>query len=383
MDTQPSGGTLRLPSLWVKGLFGIPELTIPQLGRVTLLVGKNGVGKTALLDAVRIYAARGDYSVLASVLESRDEITSFTDEDGDEGPALNLEALFYGRNPALESAIAIGPAGGKQKLLITAKPGIWGGADAYSVGDDAANDDLPMLGISYDGVEHESISASIMLDPRRRWLRRRRSESSMLFLCQSLGPNAPENDDIAQFWDKVALTSDEDQAVEALRPIYGDAVQRVAAIADPRSRPGRRLVRPGGRLVRRGRRLMVSRKDRPAPVPLRSLGEGAVRMFGIALALASSKGGLLLIDEVENGLHYSVQSDFWKMVLQVARDNDVQVFATTHSWDVVEGFTKAATEMEEMDGVLVRLTRRREKLFATTFVEHELSIATRNRLEVR
>ena len=369
MDAQPGGDTLHLPSLWVKGLFGIPELTIPQLGRVTLLVGKNGVGKSTLLDAVRIYAARGDYSVLASVLESRDEITSFTDDNGEETPAPNLEALFYGRNPGPESAIALGPAGGKQKLLITAKPGIWGEADAHSSGDDATNDDLPMLGISYGGVEQEGISASTMLDVRRRWLRRRRSESSMLFLCQSLGPNAPENDDIAQFWDKVALTPDEGRAVEALRPIYGDAVQRVAAIADPRSRYKRRL--------------MVSRKDSDVPVPLRSLGEGAVRMFGIALALANSKGGFLLIDEVENGLHYSVQGDFWKMVLQAARDNDVQVLATTHNWDVVLGFTEAATEMEEVDGVLIRLTRRREKLFATTFEERELSIATRNRLEVR
>lgn len=376
MDAQPCGDTLHLPSLWVKGLLGIPELTIPQLGRVTLLVGKNGVGKSTLLDAVRIYAARGDYSVLASVLESRDEIAGFTDDDGDGTPAPNLEALFYGRNPGPESAIAIGPAGGKRKLLITAKPGIWGEADTHSWRDDAANDDLPLLGISFGGVEQEGISASIMLDARRRWLRRRRSEGSMLFLCQSLGPNAPENDDIAQFWDKVALTPDEGRAVEALRPIYGDAVQRVAAIADPRSRYERRLARYA-------RRLVVSRKDRDTPVPLRSLGEGAVRIFGIALALANSKGGFLLIDEVENGLHYSVQSDFWKMVLQAARDNDVQVLATTHNWDVVLGFTEAATEMEEVDGVLIRLTRRREKLFATTFEERELSIATRNRLEVR
>lgn len=369
MDVQPCGDTLHLPSLWVEGLLGIPELTIPQLGRVTLLVGKNGVGKSTLLDAVRIYAARGDYSVLASVLESRDEIAGFTDDNGEETPAPNLESLFYGRNPGPESAIAIGPVGGKQKLLITAKPGIWGEADAHSWGDDAANDDLPLLGISFGGVEQEGISASTMLDARRRWLRRRRSEGSMLFLCQSLGPNAAENDDIAQFWDKVALTPDEGRAVEALRPIYGDAVQRVAAIGDPRSRYERRLV--------------VSRKDRNEPVPLRSLGEGAVRMFGIALALANSRGGFLLIDEVENGLHYSVQRDFWKMALQAARDNDVQVLATTHSWDVVVGFTKAATEFGTDDSRLASLTRRHEKIFATTLAEHQMQVATRHRIEVR
>ena len=213
-------------------------------------------------------------------------------------------------------------------------------------------------------------------------MRRRRSESSALFLCWPLGPNAPENDDIAQFWDTVALTADEARAVEALSLIYGDAVQRVAAIDNP-SPSMRRIRRFDDRRMRSGRRLMVSRKDQYYPVPLRSLGEGAVRLFGIALALANSRGGFLLIDEVENGIHHSVQYDFWKMVLQAAHDNDVQVLATTHSWDAVVGFTKAATEMEEMEGVLVRLTRRGGELFATTFAERELGIATYNQLEVR
>ena len=50
-------------------------------------------------------------------------------------------------------------------------------------------------------------------------------------------------------------------------------------------------------------------------MPLRSLGDGAVRLFGVALALANSQGGFLLIDEAENGIHYSLQRDFWRMVL--------------------------------------------------------------------
>lgn len=106
-------------------------------------------------------------------------------------------------------------------------------------------------------------------------------------------------------------------------------------------------------------------------------------MFGIALALANSREGFLLVDEVENGLHYSVQSDFWKMVLQAARDNDVQVFATTHSWDVVEGFANTATEFGTDESRLVSLTRRYEKIFATTLVEHQMQVATRHRIEVR
>ena len=88
------------------------------------------------------------------------------------------------------------------------------------------------------------------------------------------------------------------------------------------------------------------------PVPLKSLGDGAVRLYGIALALANSRGGLLLIDEAENGIHHTVQYEFWKLVLQMAHTDDVQVLATTHSWDCVRGFAYAVAESKGADGTL-------------------------------
>ena len=54
---------------------------MPRLGRVTLLAGENGVGKTTVLDAIRVYAARGRHSALLELTQRREEITTFTDED--------------------------------------------------------------------------------------------------------------------------------------------------------------------------------------------------------------------------------------------------------------------------------------------------------------
>ena len=134
---------------------------------------------------------------------------------------------------------------------------------------------------------------------------------------------------------------------------------------------------------RAGRLSIVKLRDQQDPVPLRSLGDGAVRCFAVALALAKSTDGLLLIDEAENGIHHSIQAKFWNMVLQTAERNNVQVIATTHSWDCVVGFAKAANELEDVEGVLYRIQRNRERLRAVEYPEDDLANAAKHRIEVR
>jgi predicted ATPase len=182
-----------------------------------------------------------------------------------------------------------------------------------------------------------------------------------------------DNDIMAKFWDSIALTDYETQAVQALQIIYGDQVDRVAMIGDEE----RRMP------LRSNRRAVVRIKGQERPVPLKSLGDGAVRIFGAALAIANSKDGFFVIDEAENGIHHSVQVDFWKMVLQAAYDNNVQVLATTHSWDCVVGFSQAASQLEEVDGILVRVDRSGDQMRAIEYSEKNLQVAASQRIEVR
>lgn len=107
------------------------------------------------------------------------------------------------------------------------------------------------------------------------------------------------------------------------------------------------------------------------------------RMFGIALALVNSRNGILLVDEIENGLHYSAQPDVWRLIFRLASRLNVQVFATTHSWDCIEAFQKAAQEDTQNAGLLIRLENKKGKIIATLFDEQELGIATREQIEVR
>jgi AAA15 family ATPase/GTPase len=106
-------------------------------------------------------------------------------------------------------------------------------------------------------------------------------------------------------------------------------------------------------------------------------------LFGIALSLVNCEDGMLFIDEIESGLHYSVLPDVWKLIFKTAKDLNVQVFATTHSKDCIEAFTQAAIDDEESDGMLIRLESKNGAIKAKVFDEENLKTIARRDIEVR
>ena len=132
-------------------------------------------------------------------------------------------------------------------------------------------------------------------------------------------------------------------------------------------------------ITRLGRVTLLAGKNGTGKI----LGQSGANRGRVALALANSKDGFLLIDEAENGIHHSIQRDFWTMILKAAHQNNVQVLATTHSWDCVAGFAMAATEIEEVDGALVRLDRYDDRIRAVEYTEDDLRVAAKHGIEVR
>jgi len=132
-----------------------------------------------------------------------------------------------------------------------------------------------------------------------------------------------------------------------------------------------------------------------------TLGGGVVRMFQIAVALeyaavyakAASRADsafahilpLLLIDEVETGIHHALHADLWRFVFHAARQLNVQVFAATHSWDCLKGFAQAVFEDEQNDGLAIRLERDpdEEATRAVVIDREKLPIVARDTIEVR
>ncbi len=365
-----NGKELRLPDLSIRGFRGFEELSIPRLGRVTLIVGKNAVGKSSLLDAIRVYVSHNCYVTLANMLFSREEIADDIDEDDFDSFSFNWESLFYNRRITSSTQISIETSDICSRMRIRPV--------------NIENNTLDLEDLSDDSVpsiEIELCSKSLGKFPlvsdgidRRAARRFRHDHNERLFKAtyQTLGPDVISSHQIGHLWDDVALTDDEELAQDALNLVFNGKIRRIGMVGEGGG------ARPGS-----GRRAVVRVEGESQPIPLRSLGDGATRLFGVALALARSRDGFLLIDEAENGLHWSVQPDFWRMVVRTAYENNIQVFATTHSWDCVASYAQAVAEIEEVDGAIIRLQRDGGNIRAIEYSERNLRVAAEQGIEVR
>ena len=118
----------------------------------------------------------------------------------------------------------------------------------------------------------------------------------------------------------------------------------------------------------------------PELIPLSAMGEGMTRIARLVLAIASSPDGVVLVDEIENGLHHSVLPKVWKVVDTAAKQFNTQVFATTHSFECVE----ATHEALGADGFrLHRLEVSGNENRCVTYEPEVIAAALKHDLEIR
>ena len=101
-----------------------------------------------------------------------------------------------------------------------------------------------------------------------------------------------------------------------------------------------------------GNNLYLQKKNQKQPIPLYTQGDAILKITDLILRILGQGVKILLIDEIENGLHYTVQKDFWKMLLKIAKEFDVQIFATTHSMEMIQAFAELEEEEEKEEDVI-------------------------------
>jgi ABC-type transport system involved in cytochrome c biogenesis ATPase subunit len=352
--------TLLLDSLRIENYRTFPLLEIERLGRATLIVGKNNSGKSSVLEAVRLWASRGNGEVILSILESHDE-TRIGPGDDSKDRLLAVKQLFHGRDTrwTFDSRIRISDLN-NDGLEIRITPA-------------TEEPPFPTPGRSSATWRQIAVMSRFGEDFRRMPI-----EMDWALIDSSVNgdghaaiknthipPNGLTTENAAKLWDLIALSDLEDDVIAALR-IISPEIERISFIGEV------------------SRRIPVAKlRTETKPVALRSLGDGVNRMLGVALSLVEARDGVALLDEVENGIHFSAQRQLWELIFRTAHRLNIQVFATTHSWDCIQAFQRAATEDEHEDAALVRLDMRQGTIRPVTISERDLSIVTEEHIEVR
>jgi predicted ATP-binding protein involved in virulence len=119
-------------------------------------------------------------------------------------------------------------------------------------------------------------------------------------------------------------------------------------------------------------------------IPLPLLGDGAVRLVRTLLTMSLATQGILLIDEVGYGLHYSVLSEVWTTISKAAQVFNTQVIATTHSFEIIRAAHLSFSDKGEYDRFgYIRLEKTGEKTEAIRMDREPLQLAVDRGFEVR
>jgi hypothetical protein len=352
------------------------------LGRVNLLVGTNNSGKTSVLEAIHLLTSIGDPSALWQVLWRRGERLppSISSPDRpNRRPSLELDVshLFNGHEALSGSVIRIGAQShGHERIIEYGMTEVHSRDQPELFSDDDAIGSRPAIAIN--GIPKPltrliplSRAAGIYSDAFDTPVRRRMRSYEGVAPAMFITTESITGDELVAMWNKIALTPLESLVLRALQ-FLEPRIERIASQS---------LASPYYLGQGRGG-FILKLKGLDQPVPIGSMGDGMWRMLAMAIAITQCKDGVLLVDEIDTGLHYSVMTKMWRLIFGAAKEFDVQVFATTHSSDCIRSLAELSHDVDGLNSVTVqRIEIGRER--SVRYDPEELAIAAEREIEVR
>ncbi|MFC2001260.1 ATP/GTP-binding protein [Chloroflexota bacterium] len=352
-------------SFAVKNFRNFSSILIENMQRINLIIGKNNAGKTAFLEAMFLHIGSINPALTASITQFR----------GITGVKANAEALWgslfhnFDINKTIELT-AVHTDRSKATLKISL---------------------IPSSLVTFDEIDkkHADQSSgdsqlSLLPDRHLQYKYTHKSTSfTKIAKFTTLGLNIePSGGTILLTGFFVPARISLDPGATAQRfgeleiKLKGKTIVNFLKIIEPRIKS--LTVIPLGPVPYihadiGGKRLM----------PIQLLGEGMVRLSEIAIDISSASGGIVLVDDIDTGIHHSVLPIFWKAIFQLTKKLNVQLFASTHSAESLEAAHRAWNNTNQYDMAVYRLQRVRQSVDVISYDKQSLKAAIETGLEVR
>lgn len=383
----------------IRNYKNVDNLQLINLRPVTLIVGKNNVGKSNILEAISLYINNWSLDSLLRVLNNRKEKTddfvkaTFNQSEDIQlrnfGPilpyreinflkrSLNNEIVMGGNNHFLHFALMNAyfrkdsDTAANRLYQLTPYPNritkISSNAElVLSIVDKESNN-------STAAVERKEVSSIIkklykLTKSGIDYTNYSEEEgcNCQLINCKSLSTKLAQ-----KLWADFALTNREQEILKAIKMIDEQIEDFNFVNVDDRIVPIVKILRD------------IDGQKQYVRMPVSELGDGLVHVLNIIISLLGCKDGILLLDEAESGLHYTTQYKLWEMIYALAEKYNVQVFATTHSNDCIRAFAEASL-VHDQSGLVIRLEKDCEGIIPIYYSNPQsILYAINNNLETR
>lgn len=357
-----------LQSIHVENFRSFQKLDISSLARVNLIAGKNSVGKTALLEAIFLFVGAENLELVLKISNFR----GIKELKGDLFSVIDLlwTPLFYnlennrrikisGRLPTNKTQSVELAMGSDKSQSIQ----IRGSRDPSTIGrsDIPANQVLKLTysnGLNKREFVMKSSQGELRVEP---------TPAEPPFPGYFLNSRfSPTQEETAEAFGKLIRAKKVDQLnlIEILK------------IVEPRLKQLNVVPSAGSSMIYGDIGL-----DQLLPISL--MGDGMSRIMNMLLRIANASGGIVLIDEIENGLHYSMLENVWRVIDKAARTFNTQVIATTHSYECIREAHNAFSQNDDYGFLLHRLDRIKDRVESVTYDRETLEAAIAANFEVR
>lgn len=324
-----------LETLAICGFRGFESYRLGNLTRVNLLVGKNNCGKTSVLEAIELLACGGHPSAFLRANARR------------RGAGLGLASsevphMFFGHEcvPGASFELSSGDTGRALSVRILPLDEIGDEADAWfpngwhrrHPGPGCPDDTgIPAFGMCINpNTPQRSVVLPITADGSFPDLRMRDRPSGPPVHFHSLESLNPGS--MGGVWEIVVTRGIEAEVVHDMR------------LLEPELESIHFLTSAGS-----GSRILVGLRGGGRRLPIESYGDPMRRLLAMRLSFVEAENGVLLIDGIDMGLHWTVMEDMWQLVVDAARRLNVQIFATTHSYDCIRGLGLLLQSRPDLD----------------------------------
>jgi AAA15 family ATPase/GTPase len=302
-------------NIYIKNYRGLRSAEFIKLSQINLLFGKNNCGKSSVLESIFLISGQSNPTLPVTVNNMRG-ISSFSEQ------AMTID--FYGSDP--ENKISIVAEGDVRRELtvemIRSDSHDVSLENLHSGKSDEALLDYGLKSHYKLNGNNTQYNSEIRLSKNksskgRVGIDKRYKETLLSQFIPSGFLQIPITDKFAN----IVKNKQEGEILETLR------------IIEPRIKDIQ-LV---------GSEIMVdigmSRR-----LPINVLGDGIRKLLCIILAIFECANGILIIDEIDNGLHFSVMKNLWSTIFSAAIRNNVQLFISTHSVDMIKGLADCLSE---------------------------------------